>query len=383
MASGLNSELLFAAFCIFVFGTIIASRVIAVPAALAVSSLKVLLPLFYFAFFYNDDWALIDGAKYFSSGQELLAAGHTPLSIFDPEAVIQSMIIANGHHVLYDWYNVLAQWLFGDMYAASVFLNVGLTFWGAYILFRIAALFDFPPVYCKGLFIFFLLHWELLSWTSVANLKDSLVLFLTVAMSYAGISYAKSRQARHLGLIALLLFLFYWIRFYVPLLMIGAVFVYSISLFTGRSRMFIIVGGAVLIGVYGSVLGWQGLSEGVGKLALGPAIVGGTAKVIIVPRPWGLESEYTFLTVAAMLHWIFLVPTVLGVAQLWRAVPQLRFLFIYLAIILLFYGAFEELQGARQRIQVLFIYGWAQFHFLWHMLRFIRPAPSQAEVSCV
>lgn len=383
MASGLNSELLFAAFCIFVCGTLITSRLMALPAALALSSVKVLLPLFYFAFFYNEAWALVDGVKYFNSGQELLASGHTPLSIFEPEAVVQSMIIANGHHVLYDWYNVLAQWLFGDMYAAAVFLNVGLTFWAAYIVFRIAALIDFPALYCKGLFIFFLLHWELLSWTTVANLKDTLVLFLTVAVSYAVIRFAKFRRMRHLGLIAFLLFVFYWIRFYVPLLMIAAVFLYSISLVKGRNRAFIVVGVGVMIAAYGSGLGWQGISEGIGKLALGPAIVGGTGKVILMPRPWGLEPDYSFLTVASIMHWIFLVPALFGVAGLWRAAPHLRFLFIYLGIILLFYGAFEELQGARQRIQVLFIYGWAQFHCMWHLLHLIRPAASRAPLSCV
>jgi hypothetical protein len=372
MIPGLTIELFVATLSIFILGVFVASRLVALPAALGTSATKVLIAFLYFAFFFNPDWALIDGTKYFSSGRELLAAGYTPISVFDGDAVIESMAIAGGHHVLYDWYNVLSQWLFGDFYAAAVFMNIGLTFISAYMLSRIVELLGFSSNYQKGLFVFFSLHWELLSWTSLVNLKDSLVLFLTIAAFYNGTKYAKLRQPRQLVWIAVLLFLFYWIRFYVPLLMIGAVLVWSVSMLRGRRQVFIVMGVLALIGAYGTGLGWQGITEGLGQLSLGVETVSGTVKVMVVPRPWAIEPEYAFLTIAAALHWIFLLPTVLGIWMLWRRVTQLRPLFIYLGIILLFYGAFEELQGARQRIQVLFIYALAQYHFMWCLFHFIR-----------
>jgi len=54
--------------------------------------------------------------------------------------------------------------------------------------------------------------------------------------------------------------------------------------------------------------------------------------------------------------------------MLWREQPQVRPLFVYLAIALLLYGAFDELQGPRHRVQLIFIYAWAQFHFVWYVL---------------
>ncbi len=383
MSAGLSPELLFAAFCIFSFGMAISLRLVSVPSALAITCIKVGLPLFYFAYCFDVDWALIDGLHYFSSGQELRAAGYSPIDMFDPEAVIASMVIAGGHHVLYDWYNVIAQWLFGEIYASAVFLNVALTFWAAFILNRIALKFDFSQAYANGLFIFFLLHWELLSWTTVANLKDTLVLFLTVLTFYLGINYSLLRRKRDIFLICLLLFLFYWIRFYVPLLMIAALTAYAVPMMKGRRRLIVLVTVIVAATAFVAAIGLNGLVDDAGQLALGPVILLGTFKVIMVPRPWGIDPDYSFLTIAAVLHWIFVVPAVLGLISLWRGRPGLRCMIIYFVIILLFYGAFEELQGARQRIQVLFIYAWAQFHFMWQMLHSLRRDRVKLGPACV
>ncbi|SDC22444.1 hypothetical protein SAMN05428966_101322 [Massilia sp. PDC64] len=381
MIPGLTIELSVAALCIFTFGVFVASRLVSLPAALFTSAVKVLIALIYFSFFFNPDWALIDGINYFRSGRELLAAGYTPISVFDADAVIESMAAAGGHHVLYDWYNVLSQWVFGDFYASAVFMNIGLTFVSAYLLCRIVELLGFPSTYRNGLFIFFSLHWELLSWTSLTNLKDTLVLTLTVTSFYAGIKFAKFRRPRQIIWIVILLFLFYWIRFYVPLLMITAVLIWSLSMLRGRRQLFIVLGVLIAVAAYGTGLGWDGVSEGLGRLSLGADMLIGTIRVIVVPRPWGIEPEYEFLTIAAALHWIFVVPTILGVWMLWRTTPQLRPLFIYLGIIFLFYGAFEELQGSRQRIQVLFIYALAQYHFMWCLLHYISRTSSATLMS--
>jgi hypothetical protein len=64
-----------------------------------------------------------------------------------------------------------------------------------------------------------------------------------------------------------------------------------------------------------------------------------------------------------------LIPTVVGCIMLWNEVPRARVLIVYLLVALVAYGAgLDELQGPRHRVQLIFIYAWAQFHFLWYLL---------------
>ncbi|QYF91983.1 hypothetical protein KY495_14485 [Massilia sp. PAMC28688] len=368
MDFSLSIELLLGTLAIFLFGVVVAARVVSIPVAVAVALAKAVLPFAYFGFFFNPDWALIDGIKYYESGQHFLAEGYTPLSLFDQDAIIYSFTNSGGQHILYDWYNLIAQWLFGGSYAAPVYMNVALTFVSANLLHGIARRLQFGRLYCSALFVMFALHWELLSWSSIANLKDSLVLLLTVATFYAGLALFQQRRLRHALALLVLLFLFYWIRFYVPLLMLCAVLLYVFFANSGRARLYIIASAALLAGVYVAVMGWAAIAEGIGRLDAGAGMLSGAVKVMLIPRPWSLEPEYTFLLIPSLLHWAFLPALIAGAVMLWRQAPVYRLLLIYFLTMLLFYGAFEELQGARQRVQVLFIYAWAQFHCLWVVL---------------
>jgi len=378
MNVGLTAELLLATVAIFLFALALSSRVLSFPMAMTVSLIKVILPFLYFSFFFNKEWVLIDGVRYFLAGQNLLSEGYTPLSVFDEEALFYSMSAGGGQHILYDWYNLIAQWLFGESYASPVFMNVGTTFISALLLYRLAEQFRFPRAYCTGLFVFFLLHWELLSWSTVANLKDTVVLLLTIGTVYAAVRLAAERKLRHGLLLLFQLFLFYWLRFYVPLLMMVAIMIYMFIANSGRRRLYMVAMAVVVVGGYGAAMGVGEIMAGVGRLSLGTGMLAGTVKVMVIPRPWSLDIEYTFLLFAAILHWVFFIPAVAGAVLLWRSTPGYRPILIYLMVALLFYGAFEELQGARQRVQVLFVYAWAQYHFLWVLFQRLRRAALEA-----
>jgi hypothetical protein len=289
-------------------------------------------------------------------------------------------VLVGGHHILYSWYNLLAQWLLGENYFSPVFMNVMLTFGTGFLLCRYAIGAGLSHRYAKGLYVFFLLHWELLSWTSLVNLKESLVLFMTVATIYVISRLAETRHVVYLFPLSLLMLFFYWLRFYVPLLLILSIFIHQVMFSAGRRRIVLMAIFGALVWLYMLYVGSENILESFRLLKLGNAVDGGF-KVALTPRPWSIDPEYSFLTVPSLLHWLLFLPAIYGGIRLWLQVPRTRLLLIYCVVALLLYGAFEELQGPRHRLQLLFVYGWAQYHFFCAFLRrnrkFSTGRPSQ------
>lgn len=379
MPYGLTDSLIIISFVIFIFGTVVSSRVVSLPTSIFVSFTKVIIPFLYFAFFFDKSWTILDDWGYFENGERLIKQGYGPISsLLEKNGIISLIVLSKGHHFLYSWYNLLAEWLFGVYYYSAVFLNVGLTFLAAFLLYRVALICAFPVSYAQGLFLFFSLHWELLVWSSFVNLKDVLVMLMTISGAYAGICFAQSKKTKYMFSLGGLIFLFFWIRFYTPILMLVAVFLYYLILLlkgAAKAKWFVIASVATV--AYLSYMGWNTVLGGVGNLNFGLVnISSGAFKVMLTPRPWALDAAYSYLIMPATLHWMFFIPTIIGLVIMWIEVPQLRPLLLYLLVVLMFYGAFEELQGVRQRFQVSFIYIWAQFHFVWYLLRGVTLKPS-------
>lgn len=383
MPYGLTPQLVVATLVIFALGVVISSRVISLPASIVVSGAKVLLPMLYFAFVFDGSWTFLDDWGYFDHGRVLVQSGYNPVSfLFHTDSLLTLFILVGGNHVLYDWYNFLTQWLFGGFYFAPVFLNVGLTFGIAWMGYRIALSSKSPRQYAQGLFVFLLLQWELLAWSSLVNLKDTLVLFLTVALVYAGMQFIETRRKRYIVGVAVLVILFYWIRFYVPLILLLSAFAYLLPSAPLRIKLWstVLIGG--LVAGYGAYAGWDQLLAAAGTLTLGSRIVLGTVKMALSPQPWSIDPNYSFLLLPALLHWILFVPTVIGCVMLWQDVPRARVLIVYLLTALVVYGAgLDELQGPRHRVQLIFMYAWAQFHFLWYLLPRTVSNPSPARYA--
>ena len=306
----------------------------------------------------------------------MLSKGYTLLSVFfDPDARTYLTMLAGGHHILYGWFNMLAQSLFGKFYFSPVFLNVALTFAAAYWLYRLAMLSDFSFNYSRGLFFFFLLHWEVITWSSFVNLKDTLILSMTVLFFYTGLRLVQTKRMRFVVILCCIFFLFYFIRFYVPLLMLTSVLIYILIQINGLgfTRFLVLVCGGVMVVGYSSYMGFDQVIGGVTRLNIGLDSILMALKMTLTPRPWGLDTEYQFLFIASLFHWLFYFPMLIGIVLMWRQYPQVRILLIYFAIIMLFYGSFTEGLGPRQRFQISFIYAWAQFHFCrCYLLKYFR-----------
>src|SRR6266566_1826856 len=170
------------AVCTALFGAWILARFVRLnwPAALAISCLKAAIPFVYFLEYFRRGWMRLDDVSYYGGGLTLLYKGNNPFLIFfTADGRAELFKLAGGQHVLYYWYNLLAAYLFGPLYASPVFLNVASTFISGAFLCKMVLASGFEERYARWLVVFFLLHWDLLSWSSFLNLKEPLVLMFT------------------------------------------------------------------------------------------------------------------------------------------------------------------------------------------------------------
>ncbi|MBD2538443.1 hypothetical protein [Coleofasciculus sp. FACHB-SPT36] len=375
MAEGLTSDLLRAAFCIGLLCFWIASRNLSIFTAFYAALVKVLIPLVYFAFFLDGTWIFLDDITYQFQGTKMLQLGYNPITaLVNPDGLSNLMSLSGGRHVLYGWWNILGQYLFGKYYYSPVFLNVSLTFISGYFLFRIAHLSGFSRKYAQGLLLFSLFHWEIVAWSSFLNLKDPIIMTLTIIAIY--LILRLSKQLKFYDLLGLggVIFIFFWIRFYVPVVIMIATGIW-LSLFQKGWRRYILL----FLAAIGSIfviffLGLENTLYNFNRLEQNwTTILLGVIRMALTPQPWSIEPEYTFLFFPSILHWVLFIPAICGGWMLWRCSREVKFLFVYLVLTLFLYGAFYELQGPRQRLQITPIIAWAQFHFLWVVLKIQPP----------
>lgn len=379
MAQGITFNLIWISLWIAAIGFWISSKDISRMTAIFVAWVKVSIPFVYFSFFYNGTWNLLDDLTYAEHGKQLLELGYNPLTVLvDPKGLLQLMVMNSGYHILYSWWNLLAQYLFGQYYYSAVFLNVGLTFISGYLLYRLAQLFGYSKNYSKGLLIFFLLHWDLLAWSSFVNVKDILVMSLTLLNIYYIIRWLKKRTYKNLLPILAVTFLFFFIRFYIPILVVIVTFAWALIKKKGRFKYQMII--LCLIGTVGIVhfLGLRSLLYSIQMLTLSPVSIAiGTIRQSLTPQPWSIVPEYTYLLIPSILHVVFYLPAVVGSWLLWRRGPkEISFLLMYLGMVILLGAGAEMLQDPRRRVQVIFIIVWVQFHFLWVTARLWRKSHS-------
>jgi hypothetical protein len=369
VAEGLTAELAICSFLVAGIGFLLSITLLHRTVALFCATLKSALPLVYFSWYYDGSWTFLDDVSYLQQGQSLMDAGYGPLSVFFADGGMDMLIsMSEGSHILYGWFNLLAQSVIGQHYYAPVLLNVLLTFVAGRYLYAIARVAGMSHRYGAALYFFFLIHWDILAWSSIVNLKDVLVLTLSVALMYSLLLCEQRitplRSASVLGLI----FVFFWIRFYVPLLMLIAFALYWTLARAGAYGLRVkdTVSLAIVSLFVVGYLGVDTIEIYLSRLESEPMQISyGSLRMLLTPQPWSIEPEYAFLVVPSILGLLFLAPAFIGGALLWRQAPRSRFIFIYFGLAILLYGAFEELQGPRHRVQLVFCLAWMQLHSLW------------------
>lgn len=375
MSVGFHPDLLLEAVVVGAVALYIANRQVGLPLALGVVALKLSIPVLHFAFWPHEDILAAAGYRdpfgYLDSGILPVELGYNPLSLLlDPEALkMYWLAVVGGIHILYNWINVVAVYFFGPHMFAPVLINVGLTFVGALGLARLTRLAGLDRRYQNGIWLFFLLHYEVVVW-SLLNLKDTLSLTMTIWLIVSLVTALEQRSWRALVAAGILSIGFVFVRFYIPPLVLAAFLAWAMFSSSASTIRKMSVAAVAILGVLLAVFA-LGL-EDIGRLAsmvdLGGAIRG-SAQALVGYNPYfAYFDDDPFNFVISVLHWLMLPVFFWGAVLLWRENRIARFALVYAVALIVFLGVVPEaVTLVRVRFQVGFVFAWAQFHALWRL----------------
>jgi hypothetical protein len=365
VAEGFTVDLMFESAVVAIAALLLALRHLPAILAIPVTLLRVGMVTVYFAEFFDGSWCMNDDRGYFNESINLLNSyGYDPITAFlTPDGHQTLAAVAGGHHYLYYWVNMTAIYLFGEHYWAAVLVNVLMTFVAGYLLGRIVEMLGFSRSYCSCLVLFYLLHWDVITWSSFVNLKDTLVQMLSVAGFYFIVRFIQNRDWLSVAGFAATLQFFFWIRFYVPVLILVATVLWALWQWQDMRKYLLIP-----IAVAATFFALRGAGDATDMVSPSGWAYG-MCVILLAPLPWTLiDDVYYFMFPAAALHTLFLLPGAIGSWQLWRANRTGRLFVIYMVVVLSLYAMAEDIRGNRQRSQLSFIFAWVQFQFLWSFL---------------
>ena len=178
---------------------------------------KVLFYLIYFTFIFDGSQTFLDDLTYLDKGKKILDLKFDSVNYFT-EVV---NIVQSNTHFLYPMINSFAIYLFEPEYFAPVALNVAFSFFTGLLLFK--HLYKGNNRYLIFFFVF--LNPTIITWSSFFNLKDTLLLFLTV-VNFISIKFYKINFNKFLLFFLPSLILIYFLRsYYCYIIFVALIFI--------------------------------------------------------------------------------------------------------------------------------------------------------------
>lgn len=323
---------------------------------------KALVYLVYFGFVFDGSYTFLDDWTYLERGAELRAEGVNLLTAFENLPML--IAVGQGDHFIYYLYNAVAFDLFGEGYYAPVALNSILTAPIALLATRLAVREQLvSPRLREVFFAFVLLHPDILAWSTVLNGKDILVLLLHVTLLTAFSLLFAGQWKRALLVGGPTVVALFFLRYYVPVLFAAAWIVSAVTRLRGRARIRTLAAAALVFAALMVQIGSEGLGFALDRLRedmVNPVL--GMVRFALTPVPFNTSSEYGFLDIPALFHWLMFPAALLGLRQVARMRrPFTRFLLVYVAVFTALYAVYGELQGPRHRVQLDFAWAILQF----------------------
>jgi hypothetical protein len=368
MSEGLSTDLWFAFAVTLVFGFVILAKRFPVNVAIPIALVKAGIPFVYFAFYFDGTWTFYDDIRYLQTANFTLHQGYDPFTMFfSLDGRLALPYYTQSTHFAYFWVNMVALRLFGNHYFAPVFFNVCLTYIAGVYLYRFARSFGMTVPYTKGLVLFFLVHWDILTWTSLLNLKEMVVLLFTLIMIHHLTQFATGnsrgwRKFLDLLIVGAAALVLAATRFYAPLIVFTAYFLWLLMHRRGLYGL-LIASTAICLAIV-AFTSFRAITEEMQVVTSPGGLLTGLAMVHLSPPPWATGDTVGFLTIAVTFHWLFLVPALWGAQHLWKRNPGLRIAILYVGVAWAFYAIVIDLRGPRERVQLTFIWAWFQYHFL-------------------
>ena len=321
--------------------------------------------LVYFGIIFDGSFTFSDDLHYLEGGSLLLSSDVSITNLGTHWDVV--LAVGGGRHFAYYLYNAYAFRIFGQGYYAPVACNILLTVLVAYFGARLASNeFKMTRRSINQLYLFLLLHPDILAWSTIMNGKDILVLLLHVFMLYSVSLFFRRRLFVAALIAAPVVTILLFVRFYVPVLF--AVALIAVTLLKkpmggSASRRRSLVGVALLAGILYGLLGvasFQQASALAKQDVVSPLF--GLLRFILTPIPFHTSPSYAFLNVPSLLHWVLMPFFIVGAVYLARRSKIFHvFLLLYLLLFVALYAVYGELQGPRHRVQLDYAWGLLQF----------------------
>lgn len=322
---------------------------------------------------------LLDDQTYFEQSIVIYedSKGSLPY-LFSFESIAYIASLAGGSHFGYYIYVFISFIFFGPYYYSPVILNVFFSVLTGAVLYKTLVLAGLNKRFCMFFIFFFLLHWDIITWSSFINLKDIFVLFLVVSALNCLIGLRlKKRKLWTLIILATIAFILLVFRFYLVyfLLVTGIVYFIMIKMYkiqsrwTGPMMRFLVL---VLMPVGFYIIFVRMFSSSLAELGGATNVVFGFFRFIFTPLPYSIEENYSFLLISSILHWLMLPLFFYGVYLFIKRhfIALMPFLILTL-LLCVFYGSFGELQGPRHRVLLLYFITLAQALALYELLNIL------------
>lgn len=342
----------------------IARRDLSRSAAIILVAIKFGVAGCYFSLYPQLLWHLKDDLNYFHQAHRLLLRGIDPASALLSTAGWEQLHTASrgGHYGFY-WFNMLTQAVFGPYYFAPVLCNITATFVSACFLARIVSHTSCSRRYLHALYGYYLLHWDLLTWTSFLNLKLGVILAFVTAALYCVVELQQRFRLGFLIVLVLCSLVLFRLRLYLPIFVLASWAIWN--LWRMRSvKHLVLMGIAAVLAAYllpGKV-GYFLQHVDPNRLTMG------LVHTLLSPRPWAYSPEYGFVAVSSWLNFLSLPFSLVGCFLLVRRYRVAVPLVIYAVAVIALCAVVEDFAGPRHRVQTVFILAWAQFECLWQLV---------------
>jgi len=344
---------------VMIIGIGILYQAIGLRLAVFVMFVKIAIALSYFVWFADGGWFVGgDDYAYFFRAADLnsLNAGlwdiwfHPSMRYYLEEQHSIALTIV---------LNYVSVNLFGTHYYAQVFVNILLTTVSAVFFAGILRAINNRREYVLIGTVFFVLHWTTIVWSSFLNLKEPTVVCLLLGTVYFVITRERAFAIKLVGATAMC-FLFTLVRFYYPLFIFGGLFG---AYLTGKPRLSVVFG-VLLLCIFGA---WV-LSDEV-RFFLRYSDFASTPYTLVhfllQPAPWKITDPASYLLIPSMLHWIWVIPTLVGAVLLWSIGWRGRLILAIVVSGVAFYSIVPMIASTRHRAPLDALLIICQFHCIY------------------
>ena len=323
---------------------------------------KASLYYLYCGVFFKSIHIFNDARIYLEGGIDLFHFGIFRADFSD--TILYAGAIAGGNHFGYFLYNTLAFHIFNIGHYAPIAFNILLTLligWLGALLAKRE--FGFSLKQGKILFAILIFHPDILTWSTIANLKDIIALLINILLLFSVSLFFKEYYFKAIVLALSVSFISLFIRFYIPALFTIALILSTIPLRLIKIKPIPIIIISFLALLLYSRLGgqYEFVMQQLGKDFVNPFY--GFIRFLLTPIPFNVDPDLLILNFPAIFHWLFAPFIYFGIKKTMKIkTPFMRFFLFYFFIFILLYAIYGELQGPRHRLQI--IYAWTLLDFI-------------------